>query len=41
MAGTMTIVQQRHGAEKALEHMTLAIDVAGVDVRKNIHGDLP
>lgn len=38
MTGAMTILQQRYGAEKAIEHMTSALDVAGAGVRHAIHG---
>ena len=38
MTAGMTILQRRFGAEKALEHMTAALDVAGASVRAAVHG---
>lgn len=38
MTAAMSILQVRFGAEKAVEHMTAALDVAGGDVRRAIHG---
>lgn len=38
MTAGMTILQRRYGAEKAIEHMTAALDVAGASIRAAIHG---
>lgn len=38
MTAGMTILQRRFGAERAIEYMTAALDVAGADVRRSIHG---
>ncbi|MFV3561607.1 hypothetical protein [Sphingomonas sp. S-NIH.Pt1_0416] len=38
MTAAMTIMQRRYGAEKAVEHMTQALDVAGASIRRAIHG---
>lgn len=38
MTAGMSILQARFGAELAIEHMTAALDVAGGDVRRAIHG---
>lgn len=38
MTAGMTILQRRYGAEKAIEHMTAALDVAGANVRAAIYG---
>jgi len=38
MTADMTILQQRHGAERAIEHVTRALDVAGGEVRQAING---
>lgn len=38
MTAGMTILQRRYGAERALEHMMAALDVAGAEMRKAIYG---
>lgn len=38
MTAGMTILQRRYGAEKAIEHMTVALDMAGAKVRAAIYG---
>lgn len=38
MTAAMTILQRRFGAEKAVEHMTMALDAAGAQVRAAIYG---
>lgn len=38
MTAGMTILQRRYGGERAVEYMTAALDVAGADVRRAIHG---
>lgn len=38
MTAGMTILQRRYGAENAIEHMTAALDVAGANIRRAIHG---
>lgn len=38
MTAGMTILQRRYGAERAVEHMTAALDVAGASIRRAIHG---
>lgn len=38
MTAGMTILQRRYGAEKAVEHMTAALDVAGASIRAAVHG---
>ncbi len=38
MTAGMTILQRRYGAEKAIEYMSLALDVSGSMIRKAIHG---
>lgn len=38
MTAGMTILQRRYGAEKAIEHMTAALDVAGANLRAAIFG---
>lgn len=41
MTAGMTILQRRYGAERAIENMTLALDVAGASIRRAVHGDRP
>lgn len=38
MTAGMTILQRRFGAEKAIEHMTAALDAAGAATRAQIYG---
>ncbi len=38
MTAGMTILQRRFVAEKAIEHMTAALDVTGSDMRQPIYG---
>lgn len=38
MTAGMTILQRRFGAEHAIEHMTAALDQAGANIRKAVHG---
>lgn len=35
----MMILQRRYGAEKAIEHMTVALDVAGARIRRGMNGE--
>lgn len=38
MTAGMTILQRRYGAERAVEHMTAALDAAGANIRAAIYG---